>query len=269
MIKATDIDIELGGTRIIDSLDLKIPDHKALALVGPNGSGKTTLLRALYGSVKPKKGEISLDGRPLKSFGRKELALELSVVTQEHQADLPLKVADLVMLGRLPHQGLTSRPSARDIAVAEKSLAAVGALHLAKRDFAGLSGGEKQRALIARALTQESSHILLDEPTNHLDIRYQHDVLSLVREKTDTSVMVLHDLNLATRYCDEIVVLSHGKIVAAGTPDEIMDPAILEPVYQLPIKRIDVDGVPTLIFNRATPKFLAGLGLEPEFAASQ
>lgn len=120
---------------------------------------------------------------------------------------------------------------------------------LARRDLSALSGGERQQALIARALVQQARHVLPDEPTNHLDTRYQHDVLELVVELPG-SVVVLHDLNLAARYCDRLVILDHGRIVATGTPDEVLSLEVLEPVYGLPVKRLDVDGEITLVFPR-------------------
>jgi iron complex transport system ATP-binding protein len=161
-----------------------------------------------------------------------------------------MTVAELAMLGRLPHQSFGSRSGERDREIVEDSLDAVGMTALARRDLSELSGGERQRALIARALVQQARHVLLDEPTNHLDIRYQHDVLELV-VGLPGSVVVLHDLNLAARYCDRLVVLDHGRIVATGTPGEVLTPEVLEPVYGLPVKRLDVDGEITLVFPRS------------------
>jgi iron complex transport system ATP-binding protein len=124
----------------------------------------------------------------------------------------------------------------------------VGAAHLARRSVAQLSGGERQRVLIARAVAQESAHLLLDEPTNHLDIRYQHEVLSLVRHLGGTIVVVLHDLNLAARYCDRLVLLDRGAVAGAGTPDEVLQPDLIRRVYGIDARRVDVDGTPNLLF---------------------
>ncbi|MDA3145778.1 ABC transporter ATP-binding protein [Leucobacter sp. UCMA 4100] len=136
-----------------------------------------------------------------------------------------------------------------DRRVAAEAIEKVGIGHLSQRVFAGLSGGEKQRALIARALAQEASHLLLDEPTNHLDVRYQHETLHLVRELGTTTIVVLHDLNLAARYCDRLVLLYQGKVVAVGTPDVVLTPEILEPVYGITVERVEHRSVPQLVFT--------------------
>ncbi|MDF9716435.1 ABC transporter ATP-binding protein [Nocardioides sp. ChNu-99] len=241
-----------GDAVVVDGVDIAVPARRTVGLVGPNGSGKTTLLRALYGSLQPTEGRIELDGRDLADVPRRDLARAIAVVVQEHSGDLPMRVTDLVLLGRLPHQGLSGRPSAHDQEVATDALRQVGALHLATREYAGLSGGEKQRVLIARALAQEAEHLLLDEPTNHLDIRYQHEVLDLVARLPASVVVVLHDLNLAARYCDHVVVLGAGRVVAQGPPDEVLVPEVLEPVYEVQVRRVDHDGDINLVFRKAT-----------------
>ena len=233
-------------------MSLTVPDSGTLGLVGPNGSGKTTLLRALYGSTSLAAGRVLLDGEDLTQVRRREIARTVAVVAQERDAasaGMPMTVAELAMLGRLPHQSFGSRSGERDREIVENALDAVGMTALARRDLPELSGGERQRALIARALVQQARHVLLDEPTNHLDIRYQHDVLELV-VGLPGSVVVLHDLNLAARYCDRLVILDNGRIVATGTPGEVLTPEVLEPVYGLPVKRLDVDGEITLVFPR-------------------
>ena len=161
----------------------------------------------------------------------------------------PLTVADTVLLGRAPHLATFQRPSRDDHRIAAAALTRVGVRHLADRVFAGLSGGEKQRVLIARALTQQADHLLLDEPTNHLDIRYQHEVLQLVRRLEVTTVVVLHDLNLAARYCDELVLLDAGRVAAAGTPDAVLRPEVLEPVYGIGVRRVPTDDGVQLLFR--------------------
>ncbi|NMB22112.1 MAG: ABC transporter ATP-binding protein, partial [Corynebacterium sp.] len=175
MIHGDAVSYSYGRTVVVDGVTISIPDHGTVGLVGPNGSGKTTLLRTLYGSLQPGRGAVTVNNTPLHKVPRRTLARTLAVVAQEHASDLPMVVADLVMLGRMPHQGLASRASLQDEHLVADALAQVGVLHLAGRNFADLSGGERQRVLIARALVQDATHILLDEPTNHLDIRYQHE----------------------------------------------------------------------------------------------
>lgn len=162
-------------------------------------------------------------------------------------------MAETVLLGRSPHLTTFQRYSAQDYRIAAAALAEVGARHLADRVFAGLSGGEKQRVLIGRALAQQADHLLLDEPTNHLDIRYQHEVLQLVRALEVTTIVVLHDLNLAARYCDQVVLLERGRVKAAGTPDEVLRPEILEPVYHIGVQRVLSDGELQLLFRPLAP----------------
>ena len=250
MIEAQDVTVRFGSVTAVDGVSLTVPDEGVLGLVGPNGSGKTTLLRTLYGAVTPTAGTVVLDGRALQDLGRREIAREISVVTQEHvDGGAPVSVAELVMLGRLPHQGFTAQASATDRRIVADALDSVGLADLASRDVAVLSGGERQRALIARALAQQTRHVLLDEPTNHLDVRFQQEVLELVSGLPGAAV-VLHDLNLAARYCDRIVVLDHGHVVASGTPSEVLTPEILEPVYGVGVRRVELDGEMHLLFPR-------------------
>lgn len=255
MITADNVTVAFGGTPAVDGVTLTVPDTGTLGLVGPNGSGKTTLLRTLYGAVAPAGGRVLLDGDDIAhSAGvrRRDVARAIAVVAQERDgtaSGMPMSVAELVTLSRLPHQSAVPRATRHDRDVVTGALDAVGMTHLARRDLADLSGGERQRALIARALAQQTRHILLDEPTNHLDVRYQHEILELVSGLPGSAV-VLHDLNLAARYCDRIVVLDRGRVVAEGTPDAVLVPEILEPVYDRPVTRVDIDGEITLIFPR-------------------
>jgi iron complex transport system ATP-binding protein len=164
-----------------------------------------------------------------------------------------MTVAEMVLLGRGPHLATFQRTRSQDHAIAARALERVGAAHLAQRPFAGLSGGERQRVLIARALTQESTHLLLDEPTNHLDVRYQHEVLGLVADLAHdlhtTTVVVLHDLNLAARYCDDVVLLGDGGVAAAGAAADVLVPDLLEPVYGIGVERIEAGGQLHLLFH--------------------
>ncbi len=238
-----------GAEPVIDGVSVTALPGRVLGLIGPNGSGKTTLLRLLYGALRSPSGRITVDGRPLPSLTPRETALRLAVVVQETGGETALTVAEMVLLGRGPHLGTFQRTGRADHEIAARSLARVGATHLGPRPFGDLSGGERQRVLIARALAQQATHLLLDEPTNHLDIRYQHEVLGLVRGLGTCSVVVLHDLNLAARYCDDLVLLGEGGVVAAGSVGEVLDPAILEPVYGIGVKRVEHDGYLHLLFH--------------------
>lgn len=249
MIEATDVSWRYGTTPVIDGVGVAARPGRVLGLIGPNGSGKTTLLRLLYGALRGSTGQVTVDGDPLRSLSPRESARRMAVVVQETAGDTALTVAEMVLLGRGPHLSTFQRAGATDHEVAARCLTRVGAAHLAARPFAGLSGGERQRVLIARALAQEATHLLLDEPTNHLDIRYQHEILRLVRDLKTCSIVVLHDLNLAARYCDDLVLLGSGGVVASGTTDEVLNPQLLEPVYGIGIHRVELDGHLHLLFH--------------------
>ena len=249
MITADAVSFGYGRGFVLDGVEVSAGPGQVVGLIGPNGSGKTTLLRTLYAALTPRAGLVTVDGTPVGDLRPRDLARRLSVVAQEGSGELPLTVADTVLLGRAPHLATFQRPGRADHRVAAAALTRVGVRHLADRVFAGLSGGEKQRVLIARALAQQTDHLLLDEPTNHLDIRYQHEVLQLVRRLGVTTVVVLHDLNLAARYCDELVLLDTGRVAAAGTPDTVLHPEVLEPVYGIGVQRVVTDDGVQLLFR--------------------
>ena len=249
MITAETVSFGYGPVLVLDGVGVSAGPGQVVGLIGPNGSGKTTLLRTLYASLAPRAGLVTVDGTPVGDLKPRDLARRLSVVAQEGAGELPLTVADTVLLGRSPHLATFQRPGRDDHRIAAAALTRVGVRHLADRVFAGLSGGEKQRVLIARALAQRADHLLLDEPTNHLDIRYQHEVLQLVRRLDVTTVVVLHDLNLAARYCDELVLLDTGRVAAAGTPDAVLRPEVLEPVYGIGVRRVVTNDGLQLLFR--------------------
>ncbi|XRQ13579.1 ABC transporter ATP-binding protein [Actinomadura welshii] len=239
MIEGRGLTYAYGATTVVRDIDVRAESGRVLGLLGPNGSGKTTLVRMLTGIVTPRSGRVLLDGRPLDARTHRALAREVAVVLQESSGDLPMTVADMVMLGRTPHQTTFSRNSAEDHRIAAAVLRRVGARHLADRVFVGLSGGEKQRVMIARALAQQPTHLVLDEPTNHLDIRFQHELLTMIRGLGITTVIVLHDLNLAARYCDDVLVLDEGEVVAHGPCADVLTPELLQGVYGVGVERID------------------------------
>lgn len=250
MIAAEGVSHAYSGAQVLVDASLAAPSGKTVGLIGPNGSGKTTLLRTLYRALTPDEGSILVDGESITGMRPRDLARAIAVVVQESAGELPLSVADTVMLGRSPHLSTWQRQSERDVDIAAAALSQVGAEHLVDRDFGDLSGGEKQRVLIARALAQQSTHLLMDEPTNHLDIHFQHEILGLVRAIGVTTVIVLHDLNLAARYCDSLVLLDRGAVVVSGSIDDVLQPEILEPIYGIQMQRLSAeDGCPQLLFR--------------------
>ncbi|GAB2499308.1 ABC transporter ATP-binding protein [Promicromonospora xylanilytica] len=253
---------EISGRLILDDVGVLAPAGAVTGLLGPNGSGKSTLLRVLAGVQQAGRAASSapdpattFDGADLGALPRRERARTLALVEQDAGTDLPLSVLDAVLLGRIPHRSLLAGDSDADRTAAHAALDAAGATDLADREVGTLSGGERQRVHMARALAQQPRLILLDEPTNHLDVAAQLHAMRVLRDLAADGVTVvaaLHDLNLAASTCDHLVLLDGGRVVAAGPVDEVLVPAVLEPVYGV---RVDVlthprTGRPVLAFER-------------------
>ncbi|WP_278263101.1 ABC transporter ATP-binding protein [Nocardia sp. AG03] len=252
MITVDQLRFSYDGRITLDDITFHTERGETVGLIGPNGSGKSTLLRLMYRALRPAGGTVVIDETPVADLRGRDLAARLAVVAQESPPDTPVTVAETVLLGRSPWVGAFQGYSRADRIAAAAALERVGARGLADRAYATLSGGERQRVLIARALAQQADHLLLDEPTNHLDIRYQHELLGLVRElATTTTIVVLHELNLAARYCDRLVLLDGGRIVAAGPVEEVLTPRVLEPVYGITVRRTSAFGAVQLLFGPA------------------
>lgn len=263
-LAVSNLQVRFGGTQVLRGITLEFGAGLS-GIVGPNGSGKSTLLRSLVGAVGSgarTTGEVTLDGRSLRQLRRVEIARRVALVVQEHGSDLDgtaeLSVREFVTLGRLPWQGFAGRVRGDDAAIVSAALNAVGlgvASGTMDRSITQLSGGERQRAHLARALAQKTQALLLDEPTNHLDVRYQHELMTLLARLTreaSTSVVVLHDLNLAAQFCDRLIVVDAGRVVADGSPSTVIDPEILEPIYGIGMTRTEV----TLESGRVCPQLL-------------
>ena len=230
-IRTEDICISVPKRRIIDDVSVHVDEGEFVGLLGPNGSGKSTLLKTIYRTMKRESGEIDLDGRHLDDIPLKESALMMSVVTQHNYYNFDFKVEDVVMMGRTPHKKAMELDNEEDRRIVDKALQDVNMLDFKNRNFSSLSGGEQQRIILARALAQETPSMILDEPTNHLDIKYQLEVLDIVKSLHITTLCALHDLNLAAQYCDRIYVLSNGKIIEEGPPEDVITPEMIEKVY--------------------------------------
>ena len=220
-----------GEQALLDGIELAVGDGQLVGLIGPNGSGKTSLLRCAYRFQRPDQGRVELDGEALWSRSPRWCAQRVAVVLQEFPQDFGLTVAEVAAMGRTPHKGLFDGDDQADVALVEQALARVGLSAHKRQAFAHLSGGEKQRVLLARALVQQPTLLILDEPTNHLDPRYQLELLRLIKTLGLATLASFHDLNLAAAYCDRLYVLDHGRVVASGTPTEVLTEALLAEVY--------------------------------------
>lgn len=220
-----------GEQALLDGIDLAVGDGQLVGLLGPNGSGKTSLLRCAYRFQRPDQGSVELDGETLWSRSPRWCAQRVAVVLQEFPQDFGLTVAEVAAMGRTPHKGLFDGDDQADVALVEQALARVGLSAHKRQAFAHLSGGEKQRVLLARALVQQPTLLILDEPTNHLDPRYQLELLRLIKTLGLVTLASFHDLNLAAAFCDRLYVLDHGRVVASGTPAEVLTEALLAEVY--------------------------------------
>jgi iron complex transport system ATP-binding protein len=236
-----------------------VQEGEVLGVVGPNGSGKTSLLKVLARLMTPQQGHISLFGEDLSAKAQREVACLVGVVPQDTQMLFPFTVAESVLMGRFPHRardrwiGGFGWESREDLAIAEQAMMTMDIVHLAHRSVTDLSGGERQRTVIARALAQTPKVLLLDEPTAFLDLQHQFEICSVLRRLRDegglTVVLVSHDLNLVSQYCDRILLLDHGKIVRLGGPGEVIEPEVLESVYRC---RVLVDRHPSSGLPRIT-----------------
>lgn len=239
-----------GGRALLDGVTLEAGPGETVGVVGPNGSGKTTLLRCVYGTLRPTGGRITLDGDDTAALSVKARARRVAAVPQDAGGGFGLTVRQVVAMGRSPHKRFWEGDTAQDAARVATALERTGAAELAGRPFDELSGGERQRVVVARALVQEPALLVLDEPTNHLDVRYQWELLALVRDLPATGLLALHDLNLAAYFCDRLYVLEAGRVVAHGTPEEVLTPALFAQVYGV---RAEVGvhpetGAPTVVY---------------------
>ena len=250
MLAARALAISLGARRILDGVDLQLAPGALVGLVGPNGAGKTTLLRAMLGLVRPDRGAVLIDGAPLHAMDARARARLVAYLPQGGEPAWPLAVADLVSLGRLPHgEGRVGRDAGGSAAVA-RAMEETGIAHLAARSAASLSGGERARALLARVLAGEPRILLADEPVAALDPYHQLAVMELLaaRARAGSAVLVvLHDLNLAARFCDRLVMLDSGRVVGDGAPEAVLTEAALARTYGIAATIGRHDGVLTVL----------------------
>ena len=255
LLEASGIDVELGGQPILRDVEVTVGRGEVVGLVGPNGAGKSTLLRVVTGMLRPSAGAVAIGGDALGALARRKLAMRVAVVQQLPEAPSTMRVRDLVVLGRHPHLGLLARESRHDFDVADEAMRRAGCDRFADRELGSLSGGERRRAFIARALAQEAPLLLLDEPTSNLDAHAQVEILELVAELAAGGsgvLLIVHDLTLAAAYCDRIVLLDRGEVVAAGPPSEVVTSEHVQRVYGRGVTVLPhpVSGAPVVIPSR-------------------
>jgi iron complex transport system ATP-binding protein len=236
-LAAREVVVRVGARTLLDGVSIELAPGEVVALAGPNGAGKSTLLRALAGELAPSGGEVLLDGRPLRSYRARDLALRRAVLPQQTLLQFAFSAREVVAMGRHPHVARGGDPERDEMAI-DGAMAKTETTELAERAYPSLSGGEQGRVSLARVLAQEAPIILLDEPTAALDLRHQQATLAVARELADggaTVLAVLHDLNLAATYADRIALLAAGRLVACGRPWDVLTAEILSGVFGHPI----------------------------------
>lgn len=232
-LEAKDIEAVLGGNAILRGVSLEVEPNEFVGIIGPNGSGKSTLLKCIYRVLKPQAGIVKLDGSDIRELSYKKSAQSIAVLAQHNYYNFEFSVQDVVLMGRSPHKRAMERDNAQDYAIVAQALETVGMADMAKRSFSTLSGGEQQRVILARALAQQTPCLILDEPTNHLDIKYQLQLMDLVRGLDRTVITAVHDLNIAAMYCDWLYAVKDGRVVGQGTPQTLLTPEFIRQVYEV------------------------------------
>ena len=233
VIRTEAIQKPLGGSLILKGINTHIQSKEFVGIIGPNGCGKSTFLKTIYRVLKQDKGCILLDQENLQDLSLKESAKKMAVVAQHNNYNFQFTVWEMVLMGRAPYKKSMDRDTAIDYKIANAALEKVGMQDYKERDFASLSGGEQQRIILARALAQETPCLILDEPTNHLDIKYQLQLMNVVKRLEVTVVAAIHDLNIAGMYCDKIYAMKAGEILTYGTPEEVITPAMIKQPYEV------------------------------------
>ena len=236
-LKVQGIEFAYNSVPVLNNVAFEAKEGEIIGVLGPNGSGKTTLLRCMNRALSPSKGIVLVEEKEIGLLTRKEIANEMAVVPQNCIITFPFTALEIVMMGRNPSMDRFQRETKGDIEIVRNAMEATSVTHLAGRSMNQLSGGERQRVIIARALAQQPKILLLDEPTLHLDVNHQMEIMELVRELARreklTVIMVSHDLNLAARYCDKLILLSEGSVLSAGSVPDVLTQDNVEKVFRI------------------------------------
>lgn len=256
LLKVHQLHWQVNNKAILNNISFNVSKGEVIGIIGPNGAGKTSLLRCITNQQQHNKtvalsGSVHLKNKIISGYSARELARNFANVTQKAEAIFSLTVLDIVRMGLLPFKGLFAIDNDHDKQQIKLALEKVGLSNTEKMPYSQLSGGEQQRVLIARALVQKAQILILDEPTNHLDVYYQHQVLNLVNQLNITVIMTVHDLNLASQYCQRLLLLEQGKLIADGTPEQVLTQTQLSKVFRLPCSIIkdDLQHKPRVFFS--------------------
>lgn len=232
-LRAENMIVTLANTDIVNDISIKVKNKQFVGLIGPNGCGKSTLLKSIYKVIKPKKGSIYLGDLDVLNSEPLSVSRIMGVVGQFNDLSFDFTVEEMVLMGRTPHKKFMERDTEEDYKIVREALNKVSLTGYEDRSYLTLSGGEKQRVILARAIAQQPSFLVMDEPTNHLDIKYQLQILSIVKQMNIGTLAALHDLELAAEYCDYLYVMKQGKLMAKGTPKELLTSTLIREVYDV------------------------------------
>lgn len=232
-LEVKNLQVSLAGKDIVKDISLHTETGEFVGIIGPNGCGKSTLLKSIYRVLKPNGGAVLLDNSDALKVNPKEIAKKMGVVGQFNDMSFDFSVHEMIMMGRTPHKAFLEKDSKEDYKIVQDAISMVNLESYADRSYLTLSGGEKQRVILARALAQQPSILILDEPTNHLDIKYQLQILSIVKSLGVGVLAALHDLTLAAMYCTYIYVMKNGKVIASGKPSEILTKELIAEIYEV------------------------------------
>lgn len=250
-IKTENINVTLEKNNILKGINIEVDNKEFVGIIGPNGSGKSTLLKCIYRILKPSEGVIKLDGIDMKNISIKESSKKLSVLSQHNNYNFDFTVKEIVLMGRAPYKKFMERDNKEDYDIVNDALEKVDMLEFKDRSFQSLSGGEQQRVILARALAQKPKCLILDEPTNHLDIKYQLSLLNIVKSLNLTIISAIHDLNIASMYCDRLFVMKNGRIVGMGTPQEVLTKEFIKEIYDIDVEIVyDSKGDMHILYSR-------------------